>query len=285
MYYLTKANYNRLLNALNVDIPYQFEKSYYQQYKLLGFELDLDFFTLPEAKKLVISDIIFQGLSNYANGVIIKKVEQQQQNWVYKLGYPAFHLNEDCEILHRDFENVRIPPSLLKDRVEEYRTYFIDNNKKYGYFEHKIEPTVFCRKLKDVFNLEEEVKDLEKLYFNKTRYQNSEVVEFNATLNFELEASRINTLMDNFKLYVKENAISASFSRQAFLHKTPEKRRNKVFSAREIELMKEIDKHKSAILARILNYHFQYLAKEGINISNNLFKLVGFKCCEHCERG
>lgn len=83
MFYLTKSNYSKLLKALHINIPHNYIKSFYSNYKLPNFDLDLNFFTLPEAKKIVISHMLFNDIGNLEKILLIEKMSINRKN-VYK---------------------------------------------------------------------------------------------------------------------------------------------------------------------------------------------------------
>lgn len=282
MFYVTKVKYVSLLNALSLNIPFRLgeERSYYQYSKLTSFDLDLSYFTQSEAKALLISDLLFKDTEELFTKVLIEKIQQEQENWVFDISLPRFHINKGCKYLNSDFSNVRIPKSLDANRKDEYREYFIAHYKNYGFSEGARDPRIFMRELIERFNLNETITSknvtipltidqMVEFYFKKEYYPNSEVEEFNATLDFDKEASRIKNLIDCFKDLVR--GYSPQECRSAYF-----KKNDGVFN--------KIYEQRKALLARILNFHFQKLSSEGFNLSQKVFKLIGFEPCRHCTR-
>lgn len=279
MFYITESNYSTLLNSLDLNIPFYHneDKAYSWGSKMTSFDFDLSYFAFSEAKALLISDLLFNDTQSALNAMLIKKICENQTKWVFKLGSPCYHSNENCEKLHSDFSNVRIPNSLQKrgnNEIESYREYFIANFKKYGYTENKIAPIVFCRKFIELFQLAENPKVMEQYYFRYEYVSNSGVEEFNLTLNFEKEANEIHSLIEAFNELVKD--VEAKTSRSAYSYTEKEE------DSEEYTQLKTIFENRKALVARILNFHFRKLAKDGFNLSEKVFHLVGFQPCKVC---
>ncbi|MCI7718419.1 hypothetical protein ACLSYY_04125 [[Pasteurella] aerogenes] len=279
MFYITKANYHTLLNSLELNIPFNRneEKEYFWGSKMTSFDLDLSYFTFEEAKALLISDLLFSDTKSALNSMLIKKVYKDQRKWVFQLGTPSYHISGDCERLQSDFINVRVPKSMQlrgNHEIEQYRAYFIDNFAKYGRSENKIDPIVFCRKLIELFKLTESAKEMEQFYLRREYYSNSGVEEFNLTLNFEKEANEINSLIEVFNELVKD--VEPSISRFAYSYT------KKDVDSEEYAQLKTIFEQRKALWARILNFHFRKLAKEGFDLNEKIFELVGFQTCKKC---
>lgn len=289
MLYITKAKYGQLLRSLEIDLPLHLcgkdNKDYYWGSKLTSFDLALCYFTKSEAKALLISDRLFQDTESALSQMLIKKIAREQEEWVFEIGMPSYHFSNGCELLHNDFTNIRIPSSLNKERIEEYRSYFIDNYKNYGFHEALRDPRILMRTLQEIFELNEKdrngdpltIDQMVEYYFRKERYENSEVAEFNATLDFEKEADRIQNVVDGFKQL--EVNVSVEEIRMAYF-----KMDDKNLSQAEREKMAEILKQRKALVARILNFHFRKLFNEGFDINAKLFELVGFQPCKCCGR-
>ncbi|VEI57496.1 Uncharacterised protein [Pasteurella multocida] len=281
MFYLTKSNYSKLLKALHINIPHNYIKSFYSNYKLPNFDLDLNFFTLPEAKKLVISHMLFNDIANLEKILLIEKMSINQKQWVYPINMPVYHTSQECEYLTNEFSNVRIPQSVETrsiEQIEEYRKYFIENIHNYGHKENKREPIIFCRKLKEKFHLSEEIDDIEKNYLNITELDNSGIEEFNISLDFEKEKEEIDSLISIFNNLIKTSDITPEISRKSFLlKKINHSEKENTF------LMEEIYKQKQQIIIRILNYHLKYLESNNININEKVLQLAGFGLCKNSK--
>ncbi|MDY4479610.1 MAG: hypothetical protein SPE33_06170 [[Pasteurella] aerogenes] len=104
------------------------------------------------------------------------------------------------------------------------------------------------------------------------------MTEFNITLDFDKETNEINTLIDIFKGLVKSKG--KEFSRIAYLYKKSEN-----MDETEREQRKEIFEKRKALVARILNFHFRKLFKDGLNLPQTVLELVGLTPCQHCCRG
>lgn len=279
MYYLTKHNFSKLLNLLHMDIPMNYTDAYiyyYSEYRLASFDLDLHYFTKNEARALTIADQLVKDIRVISEKIQISRIEREQKKWVYNIVSPAFHAKRNCVKLHSDFENVPIPESCDEARCEEYRTYFLAEKGRYGYSANKIAPSVFCRKLKAHFNLSESVEDLEKNYFYETSYDNSDIIDFNKSLDFEKEASAIQSIIDIFKentsTFTTENVRSAYY-----------RQNNEVISQTERDVMKSIYKTRKQLVSRILNFYFQKLFKNGFDVPRKVLEIAGFKPCRCCS--
>lgn len=278
MYYLTNHNFGKLLNGLYLDLPMNYADAYvnyYSEYRLASFDLDLHFFTRDEARALVIADKLVKDIKFVATEVQIARCNIEQQKWVEKIVLPAFHSHENCQLLSSDFENFLIPESCPESRREEYRAYFLENKDRYGNAENKIEPIVFCRLLQSKFNLSEELDDLVKHHFSKTNYDNSEVAEFNHTLDFEKEITNIQAMIDSFTGHAskfKPREVRSAFYRQNLTHLTEEER----------NMIATMQQERKQIYFRIINFYFKKLFKEGADIPLHILKLSGFQPCKGC---
>lgn len=94
----------------------------------------------PELKKLSSIKLILESLEHPDVLFKILRLNQQpkirarkdsKSRWVYLWGSPAYHKNQDCDRLKSEYRNYHIPPQIPVDRVEEYRSYFVENLKKF----------------------------------------------------------------------------------------------------------------------------------------------------------
>lgn len=281
MYYLTNHKFTELLNTLYLDLPLSYAEAYmlyYSKYRLASFELDLSFFTADEARALTIADKLVKDIHIISKEVQIKKHEYNQKQWINSISLPAFHTNNECASLTHTFENVRIPESCEDSRRDEYRKFFLESRHHYGYSENKADPKVFCRLLKARFNLSESIEELERDYFDEVNFDNSGVMAFNETLDFEKEMKDIQAKIDAF--YEQKKGLTEKDVRSAFY-----RQKDKNLTQEEREIMNSIYKERKEIYLRIINFYFKKLFKEGADIPEHILMLAGFQpckaCCEH----
>nr|WP_314401814.1 hypothetical protein [uncultured Aggregatibacter sp.] len=277
MFYITKYNYYKnIIFKLDIDIPAIEKTGFFNNYKLDLFDLDLRYFTKNEREALIISDHLFRNISNINKNMIFKQIKREESHWVYKLSMPAYHADRDCPNLAKEFNNIRIPSSLNPTQAKEYRQFFIDNKDRYGNKAGLIEPRVFARKLKEKFNLNENLDELLENHILPEIRENSGVECINITL--EQFIDEINELINIFKNFIREEQVSASFSRRSWLST----KEDSELSKEERESMQKVYEQKRRICARILAFHFQHFEKEGFNISENLLEMLGFQACPNC---
>ena len=277
MFYITKYNYyNNIIFKLDIDIPAIEKTGFFNNYKLDLFDLDLSYFTKNEREALIISDHLFRNISNINKNMIFKQIKREESHWVYKLSMPAYHVDRHCPNLAKEFNNIRIPSSLNPTQAKEYRQFFIDNKDRYGNKAGLIEPRVFARKLKEKFNLNENLDELLENHILPEIRENSGVECINITL--EQFIGEINELINIFKNFIREEQVSASFSRRSWLST----KEDSELSKEERESMQKVYEQKRIICARILAFHFQHFEKEGFNISENLLEMLGFQACSNC---
>ena len=277
MFYITKYNYYKnIIFKLDIDIPAIEKTGFFNNYKLDLFDLDLSYFTKNEREALIISDHLFRNISNINKNMIFKQIKREESHWVYKLSMPAYHADRDCPNLAKEFNNIRIPSSLNPTQAKEYRQFFIDNKDRYGNKAGLIEPRVFARKLKEKFNLNENLDELLENHILPEIRENSGVECINITL--EQFIDEINELINIFKNFIREEQVSASFSRRSWLST----KEDSELSKEERESMQKVYEQKRIICARILAFHFQHFEKEGFNISENLLEMLGFQACPNC---
>ena len=277
MFYITKYNYYKnIICKLDIDVPMIEKTGFFSSYKLDLFDLDLSYFAKNEREALIISDHLFSNISNINKNMIFKQIKREESHWVYKLSMPAYHADRDCPNLAKEFNNIRIPSSLNPTQAKEYRQFFIDNKDRYGNKAGLIEPRVFARKLKEKFNLNEDLDELLENHILPEIRENSGVECINITL--EQFIDEINELINIFKNFIREEQVSASFSRRSWLSTKADSE----LSKEERESMQKVYEQKRIICARILAFHFQHFEKEGFNISENLLEMLGFQACPNC---
>lgn len=277
MFYITKYNYYKnIICKLDIDVPMIEKTGFFSSYKLDLFDLDLSYFAKNEREALIISDHLFRNISNINKNMIFKQLKREESHWVYKLSMPAYHADRHCPNLAKEFNNIRIPSSLNPKQAKEYRQFFIDNKDRYGNKAGLIEPRVFARKLKEKFNLNENLDELLENHILPEIRENSGVECINITL--EQFIGEINELINIFKNFIREEQVSASFSRRSWLST----KEDSELSKEERESMQKVYEQKRIICARILAFHFQHFEKEGFNISENLLEMLGFQACPNC---
>lgn len=305
MFYLTKSNYAKLVNSLDVDIPVSVLRSFYKEINSIDSfpELNMNVFSTKQIRLLYISDLLYQKTASYCHHLLISRVNELSNHWVFKVAHPCYHHNSTCESAHNDFVNKRIPKSVVDaGRQEEYRKFILENLSKIGTSTEYPTSEDFARVLQNTFGLTETIKEIIKQYISNKRFLNSEIMEFNATLDFEKERLLINRQIDAFKNFMKETyqryfdkqeAFKMSFnaySYQAF--ESYYGKKASLYDDKEIKLtvferefMQDIYEKKSALLNRIMNFHFQKLQQEGFDLSERFLHLVGFKPCSRCAKG
>ena len=277
MFYITKHNYYKnIICKLDIDVPMIEKTGFFSSYKLDLFDLDLSYFAKNEREALIISDHLFRNISNINKNMIFKQIKREESHWVYKLSMPAYHADRDCPNLAKEFNNIRIPSSLNPTQAKEYRQFFIDNKDRYGNKAGLIEPRVFARKLKEKFDLNEDLDELLENHILPEIRENSGVECINITV--EQSIREINELIDIFKDFIKTENISASFSHRSWLSTKADSE----LSKEERESMQKVYEQKRRICFRILAFHFQHFEKQGFNISENLLKMLGFQACGNC---
>ena len=277
MFYITKYNYYKnIICKLDIDVPMIEKTGFFSSYKLDLFDLDLSYFAKNEREALIISDHLFRNISNINKNMIFKQIKREESHWVYKLSMPAYHADRDCPNLAKEFNNIRIPSSLNPTQAKEYRQFFIDNKDRYGNKAGLIEPRVFARKLKEKFDLNEDLDELLENHILPEIRENSGVECINITV--EQFIGEINELINIFKNFISEEQVSASFSRRSWLSTKADSE----LSKEERESMQKVYEQKRRICARILAFHFQHFEKEGFNISENLLEMLGFQACPNC---
>ena len=277
MFYITKYNYYKnIICKLDIDVPMIEKTGFFSSYKLDLFDLDLSYFAKNEREALIISDHLFRNISNINKNMIFKQIKREESHWVYKLSMPAYHADRDCPNLAKEFNNIRIPSSLNPTQAKEYRQFFIDNKDRYGNKAGLIEPRVFARKLKEKFDLNEDLDELLENHILPEIRENSGMECINITV--EQFIGEINELINIFKNFISEEQVSASFSRRSWLSTKADSE----LSKEERESMQKVYEQKRRICARILAFHFQHFEKEGFNISENLLEMLGFQACPNC---
>lgn len=279
MFYITFNNFNKLLLALELDIPKLYESEFYAKYKS-QFGLNLDYFSRREAKSVVIAQMLVEDFTGAMMRIQIERTELSQQEWVETVVTPCYHFNNECELLKADFNNVRIPDSVVQQgRSEEYRQYYFENKEKlHSQIPSEVVEAIYA--LKSKFDLSEESEEIQRKYIRETHYKNSEVAEFNASLNFQKEAQEIRKLSDAFNLYVRPiNPLKSK--RSSFIY--DEKMRAMFFKQNELDLIKKLHEKKKEISLRIMNFYFQTLQQQNKQFTEKFLQLAGLRLCTYCK--
>lgn len=255
MYYLTRYNFASLLYKLVIDIPSIFEYSFYSEHKLTYFDfIDLKYFSVREQRRLVIFDKILHDTEKTMKQIQILKRNNNQKMWVYKISLPCYHKNKDCPYLNSNFINTPIPSSLSENKVEEYREFFIKNQRYYAMND-------FYEILKSKFSLEEDQETI----FNMVKKGNSGVNQ----IEEENIISDTKKKWDFFTDIISEKHFYLSQVRN-------------LYKCRDDKDISSIYEHKKDIMETIINYYFKILNESDISIDEKIYQLAGFSPCPHC---
>lgn len=304
MFYLTKSNYEKLVHSLDVDIPVSVLRSFYQEINTIySFpELNMQAFSADQIRRLYISDLLYQKTAAYCHSLLIRRIDTLSDYWVFKVVQPCYHHNSKCQFAHNNFVNKRIPRSVVDaGHKEAYRQFILENLSKTDSHIGYSALEDFACTLKDNFDLTETIEEIIKQYISDQRFSNSEMMEFNANLDFEKEYLLINKQITAFKNFMKETYqcyldnrknFKMSFNTHSYRHfESYYGKKASLYAYEDIELtkferefMQGIYGQKSALLSRIMNFHFQKLQLEGFDLSERFLHLLGFKPCSHCVK-
>lgn len=278
-FYITFNNFRKVLLAMELDIPKLYENEFYAKYQN-QFGLDLDSFSRKEAKSLVIAQMLVKDFAGTMTRIQIARSQLSQKEWVNSVATPCYHINKDCELLNADFSNVRIPDSVIEQgRSEEYRHHYFENVSKLCSSDQAVALLAICA-LKLTFDLSEEVEVIQQKYIRKTHYKNSEVAEFNATLNFQEEEESIQKLSDAFNI----TALAVEPKKRKYSSLIyDESKRKGLFYPDEYSLIEDFDKKKKEITFRILNFYFQSLLQQNQQFTEQFLQLAGLRMCTYCK--
>ncbi|BFU59580.1 MULTISPECIES: hypothetical protein [Rodentibacter] len=269
MLYITNYNYRNLIKTLDINIPSYFKKEYYRGYQLKDIPLDLAYFSENEAKLLVISDLLYRDLSNLNRRMYFIQNKQEQNKWVFKLGMPAYHAHSECEALNSDFENILRPASLKDEDVKAYGEMILANKERYQAGTEISVIIAFCQELKDTFKLEESIQEIARL---PKRYENTGIYEAFFNLASEEQLAEIKRVSRLFRLYVQDSSKERVRCFSALLHSDD--------LCEEDQLkMEKIQALKYQLQMWILHFHFQYAFSQGIDITEKILHLSGFRRC------
>lgn len=272
-YFITHYNLLNLMIHLDENLPFSYS-GFYKSTILTDFALKADIFPTEQAKALCIAQKLFKNMIKINQLYYFEKAKKDSKNWVYEINPPAYHKQNHCNYLLSEFENYPIPESCPEERCEEYRVYFKENIGKYGERDGRIEPIVFARKLKADFELTEEVDDILKKYVMPYIRKNSGSVEQNYVLSKNDILEQISVL----RQYMQETGYSPNDIARAgqLLHNTD------LTSEKQIEELKKIYTLRRTIFYSILNHYLFSLKENGLDVTEQFLKILGFRPCKGC---
>lgn len=268
--YITKANAERIINKMDVsDIEIEDFKKDIRFKWFNKFELKR-----LKATELFYSDIeifssMFQELRTYSNS-----------NYVYPSKNPAYHNTLDCERLHADYENIKIPDAIRKaNRTEEFRLWCIEKKDLYDKYADQFNYQLLKRfnvVSKDIFvhfeNSGVEIFD----NYSAPQLKNAIDKKINEALTFVLSSEN------------HENVIK-SFGYLSFNYKCPDKideNKLKVLIEKEevIQILKTFElSYKQPIMKMMKNYYRMQNNTE-LKFDSDILSGLGFNCCFGCHK-
>ncbi|ASU15899.1 hypothetical protein [Actinobacillus pleuropneumoniae] len=305
MYYLTTSNFFKFLQSLDLDIPRHYHNEFFSNYKLKDFEFDLNHCTKSESHVLVIGDFLYKDTSSLIERMTIAKISVEQDKWINPLGLPRYHCDKNCISSKNSFENMRMPkfkPEYDKEANKaNFRKFFKENHDNYARKDGARDPRIFCRKIIEQFGVTDTLEELESMYFNsqtaRVTVSNSKIVEVTEEkINKELEKTELVTkdiidkLLIEFRDMVKD--IDINYVKKSFLFRDFPDNTNKLNEklpedldklSDEMKLkLKNIFDKKREIVRKILRYYFDFLFKNGLDISEKTLIYAGFQKCHIC---
>lgn len=189
MFYITKFNYRRFISMLEIDIPSEYKRSFYREYKIPHItpkvkELLFDY----EKRTLVMSHLLSLSPQNLFRMVFF--IPEQ---------ISAYHSNPKCEAMLSDYKAINIPKEIEGDKIEQYRKFILSNT-------HKLEDLNFWRECKILHNLSEEPEMLRKHYSQVKIIPNSGVQQITEKLinSIKNNIQDIENIYDDYKIDLKK---------------------------------------------------------------------------------
>lgn len=119
--YITNANFRRLVSFLSVD---EIDLTVFHQANYIISEI----FSIPEQKSLSASAYLLDPKQKDKSFLKLKYIKtKDSKNYVFAESKPAYHVDENCELLHRDYFNFLIPnkiKALGENEIAHYRKFF-----------------------------------------------------------------------------------------------------------------------------------------------------------------
>lgn len=283
-FFMTQHNYKLLAKVLD----FSFEETV-NTFQLDTFNINLDYFNKPQQHNMIFSNILATNLKKYGDILVIQPIKVAQQEWVRPVALPAYHIYQNCETLVMNFDNMRFPKSLVENRREEFRQYFLENEHKYGYKDNKIAPEVFFRKLIERFELDE-TENLRTLFES---YKNSGEASYRATDKEEIDIPKLDKIKEKIDLFnqkIKEflpEDIRKSYITLKDINKHELKEFEKKWlsskNSEEQKKLKEIAELQRDISQSIVKYYAS-LMQNGIQLPEQMLQRAGFQKCRTCEK-
>jgi nucleoside diphosphate kinase len=175
----------------------------------------LKFFSTRELKLLEAVNLILESIEQKKLRVEIIKMHEnakdkiehyyrnEESRWIYLGSQPCYHYDQTCESLQLDYHNYEIPVEIPKDRVKEYRKFFLENIDLYiekaylFYYRVEKEFNVKIHNVKEVYNENSGIQDLKLTRKNEIQALNAIYLLVEEMNEYKNQSSHIKKIIQN----------------------------------------------------------------------------------------
>lgn len=197
--------------------------------------------------------------------------------FVWEGGFPAYHINRNCNKLNKEYENYEIPMDIIskgKDEIIKFRKWFnknIDLLKK---------PDIFAMKLHLVFGIITNPANI-----NVPNSGSTNIFNYNLS-EIENEIDKILISADNYyQKNEKTKTILLKNAYRAFIYKKKKPITDNVteYSEEEIfRILEEFDINFKTPLFKLLIEYYKLKLNPELKFIDSLLDQIGFKPCSTC---
>jgi hypothetical protein len=272
MAYITKSNSQRIISEIELKRFSNSDLSIYKQ--------PIDFFNELENNKLFGLKQLLQNPEIFIKDFYVRIVKNDQMQYVYEGGKPAYHLKSDCEQLNSNYRNYEIPEEIRSRGAAEitmFRNWFKEN-------EQLIEkPDLFVARIQLAFGISIHPRTIER--------ENSGV-EVKENLNLEELEERIDDYILKSKSYyneadVEKKGIIRTYSKNTYLgfRKEPIRFNRTRFSDDVLKnFLREYDTHFKRPVKELLTEYYRIKFNPELKFEGQLLEQLGFKPCSICHK-
>ena len=196
------------------------------------------------------------------------------QNLVYQASSaPAFHSDDQCPSLLKDYENFRIPVEIPEYRYEEFRVFFKQNRSLYAerrYVFFMRAELAFGVKILDIQEIHEPNSGTATLHACQKMSTAHEMIQ---------EIDDLAVAMDAYRH--KDDYTSKVVEKITFAEKTPKKFHQ--FS-NDLEILNQWSQYKKSMRDLIIEHIYSIYAPDR-RLSRHALTELGFKPCSYCQSG
>ncbi|QTR46592.1 hypothetical protein J9253_01130 [Thiothrix litoralis] len=273
--FITKARLGNIASLVSYQISEDDIRDFYKK------EL-LSYFSTPELNKLTAVKIILDSIENQSLRIkiidVYKNAKERLESykktsdsrWIYLGSKPAYHGNRNCIHLNSTYDNYEIPVEIPKDKIEEYRAFFLDPENKDCYINNRV---AFFGRVEFKFNVI--IKNIKEVHIDNSGEEAINMMDGDNNQILE----KIHQTIDEMNKYKIESIdVGNIISKTGFNTKAALK--NPLFN-NEQSIIKTWDEYKSKLKDLIIQHLTIEIAPD-YKFDHQFLEDLGFRKCSKC---